>query len=193
MAQAAGAPLPSLLRQALGPLISFPSDNATLLTVAKVIVALAVVGIIFTVLDRLAGRISRTAGAPKGMANSVRQWIAVIMGLVAVASVAGLTGFSSEFTTLTISGIAGLALSLALQTTLSNVIAGVLMLHDGVLRAGDMVEFGSVKGEVVKLSLRTTWIRTADGAISVVGNSNLSAGPIINRTAKERLERKIQP
>lgn len=49
-----------------------------------------------------------------------------------------------------------------------------------------------VRGEVVKLSLRTTWVKTADGVISVIGNSNLAAGPILNRTAKARLEKKLQ-
>ena len=154
-------------------------------------IALLLIVVFGTIVARLAAGISKRAGAPRDVANSVREWIAVVMILIAVAVVASLTGISSEFTTLTISGIAGLALSLALQTTLSNVIAGVLMLRDGVLRTGDLIEFGSIKGEVIKLSLRSTWIRTTDGAISIIGNSNLSAGPIINRTAKGRLEKKL--
>lgn len=169
----------------------FSVSESPIYTVLAIAVALVLIVIVGTVLDRLAARISKRAGAPRDVANSVRQWIAVVMIMVAVAVVASLTGISSEFTTLTISGIAGLAVSLALQTTLSNVIAGVLMLHDGVLRTGDQIEFGSIKGEVIKLSLRSTWVRTTDGAISVIGNSNLSAGPIINRTAKARLERKL--
>lgn len=59
------------------------------------------------------------------------------MILAGVAVVAGVTGISSQFTTLTLSGIGGLAATLALQNTLSNIIAGVLMLQDGVLRLGD--------------------------------------------------------
>lgn len=169
----------------------FAPGESPVYTVLAVAVALLLIGILGTVLDRLAARISKRAGASRDLANSVREWIAVVMIMTGVAVVASLTGISTEFTTLTISGIAGLAVSLALQTTLSNVIAGVLMLHDGVLRTGDLIEFGSIKGEVIKLSLRSTWIRTTEGAISVIGNSNLSAGPIINRTAKGRLEKKL--
>lgn len=162
------------------------------LTAVEVVAALAAIAILGTALSSLLRGVAKRAGASKGVVNSVRQWIAVLMIVVALAAVASLTGISSEFTTLTISGITGLAVTLALQTTLSNVIAGVLMLQDGILRLGDEVEFGSVHGEVVKLSLRTTWIKTSDGVIAVIGNSNLSAGPIINRTARARLEKKLQ-
>jgi small conductance mechanosensitive channel len=166
--------------------------RTALLTFAYVVGALVGIAMFGTLFSRLVGRISRRAGASKAVTNSVRQWIAVLMIVAAVAAVAGLTGISSQFTTLTISGIGGLAVTLALQNTLSNVIAGVLMLQDGVLRLGDDIEFGAFRGSVVKLSLRTTWVKNSEGVIAVIGNSNLAAGPILNRTAKARLERKLQ-
>jgi small conductance mechanosensitive channel len=127
--------------------------------------------------------------------SSITEVMGVIMLLAAVGVLTTLSGVSSYFTTLTIGGIAGLAVSLALQTTLSNIISGILMLHDGVLHTGDDLQYGGpggIRGEVVRVSLRTTWLRTADGTITVIGNSNLAAGPIINYTAKTRLERKLQ-
>lgn len=163
-----------------------------MLTVAEVAVAMAVIAIVGTAFTRVAGRIALRAGASKSVARAANQWIAVLMVVLAVAAFAGLTGISSEFTTPTISGIAGLGMTLALQTTLSNIIAGLLMLQDGVLRLGDDIEFGTIRGEVVKLSLRTTWVKRQDGTITVIGNSNLSSGPIVNYTARDRLERKLQ-
>lgn len=159
---------------------------------AEIVVSLVVIAVFGTFFSRLIARVSIRAGASRGVANSVRQWVAVLMIILAIGVVTRLTGVSSEFTTLTLSGIGGLAVSLALQNTLSNVIAGVLLLQDGVLRLGDEVEFGSVRGEVIKLSLRTTWVKNKDGIIVVIGNSNLAAGPIINYTAKARLEKKLQ-
>ncbi len=163
-----------------------------LLVVAEVAIALALIAVFGTLFTRVTGRVAVRAGASKSVARAADQWTAVLMVVLAVVSFASLTGISTEFTTLTISGIGGLAVSLALQNTLSNVIAGILMLQDGVLRLGDDIEFGSVRGEVVKLSLRTTWLKRQDGTITVIGNSNLSAGPVINYTAKTRLERKLQ-
>lgn len=165
------------------------------LTAGEVLIVLVGVAVVGTLLSRLFSTIALRAGASKAVANSIRQWIGVLMIIGAVAGVAYLTGVSSAITTLTISGIAGLAISLALQNTISNVIAGVLLLNDGIIRLGDDIQYGGpggVRGEVVKLSLRTTWIRTPTGVITVIGNSNLSAGPILNYSATARLGKKLQ-
>ncbi len=164
-------------------------------TAVEVVGFLVGVVVVGTFILRLVSTISLKAGASKAVANSVRQWLGVLMIVGALAGVAYLTGLSSDITTLTLSGIAGLAVSLALQNTLSNVIAGVLLLNDGIIRLGDDIQYGGpggVRGEVVKLSLRTTWIRTPGGVITVIGNSNLSAGPILNYSAGARLGKKLQ-
>ncbi len=175
---------------------ALPAAGRSLLFVAVDILAVLVGAAIFGVfLSRLITTISLKAGASKAVANSVRQWIWVLIIVGVVAAIAYLTGLSSDITTLTISGIGGLAISLALQNTLSNVISGVLLLNDGIIRLGDDIQYGGpggVRGEVVKLSLRTTWIRTPTGVITIIGNSNLSAGPILNYSAIARLEKKLQ-
>ncbi len=175
--------------------LSTATGRPFLLTLVEVVALVVGVGIVGGVFANLMRAISLRAGASRAVANSIRQWLYVLMLVGMVAGVAYLTGISSELTTLTISGIGGLAASLALQNTLSNIIAGALLLNDGVIRLGDDIQYGGpggVRGEVVKLSLRTTWIRTQDGVITVIGNSNLSAGPILNYTAKARLEKKLQ-
>jgi small-conductance mechanosensitive channel len=165
---------------------------AVAVEIVGVVIGAAIVG---TFLTRLVRTVSMKAGVSKAVTNSVRQWIWVLIIVVAVAAVAYLTGISSEITTLTISGIVGLTISLALQNTISNVISGVLLLNDGIIRLGDDIQYGGpggIRGEVVKLSLRSTWIRTPAGVITVIGNSNLSAGPIMNYSGTGRLEKKLQ-
>ncbi|MDA4124139.1 MAG: mechanosensitive ion channel family protein [Thaumarchaeota archaeon] len=169
----------------------FATGRPLLLTFAYVVVALAAIILVGTLFGRLVERLAKRAGAPKSVSSSVRQWVALLMILAAAAAVTGIAGISSTYTSLTLSGIGGLAVTLALQTTLSNIIAGVLMLRDGVLRLGDVIEFGSTKGEVVRLNMRTTWVRTGEGVIAIIGNSNLSAGPILNHTAGARLGKKL--
>jgi small conductance mechanosensitive channel len=165
------------------------------LTAAEAIALIIGVAVVGTLLASLIRSVALRAGASKAVANSIRSWMGVLMIIGAIAGVAYLTGISSTITTLTISGIAGLAISLALQNTISNVISGVLLLSDGIIRLGDDIQYGGpggVRGEVVKLSLRTTWIRTPEGVITVIGNTNLSAGPILNHTAKARLGKKLE-
>ena len=151
---------------------------------------LAIAGI--ELLSLVIRRAANAAGARPATIRDVRDGFRVIALLIAVSAVLSFTGLASEFTALTISGIAGVAISLALQNTLSNIISGILMIHDGVLKLGDSIEYGgSLKGKVVRVALRNTWIVMDDGTIAVVSNSNLSSGPLVNHTAKDRLRQKF--
>lgn len=163
-------------------------------TAAELAVSLGVIGVFGTLLTRFVRGVAARAGASKSVVTSITEWIGVLMLLAAVGAVTTLAGLSSYLTALTLSGIAGLAISLALQNTISNVISGVLMQHDGVIRLGDDVQYGQggVRGEVVKLSLRSTWLKTAEGVVIVISNSNLGAGPILNYTSLARLGKKLQ-
>ncbi len=70
----------------------------------------------------------------------------------------------------------------------------MILINDGIIRMGDEIQYGGpggVRGKIVKLSLRTKWIETAEGVVAIIGNSNLSAGPILNHSARERLEKKF--
>ena len=168
---------------------SVPSLWVTLVELA---IALGVISVAGTLLTRVVRRVATRAGASRSVINSMTQWMGVLMLLAAVAVVTTFAGLSSYLTALTISGIAGLAVSLALQNTVSNVISGVLLQHDGVIRLGDDIQYGQggVRGEVVNLSLRTTWLKTKDGVLVMIGNSNLASGPILNYSAMERFEKK---
>ena len=156
-------------------------------------IALIVVGsALFTeALIRGLSRLVRRAGAHAGLARSIREAFTVIWITLAVVAILSVTGVASEFSFLTISGIVGLTASLALQNTLSNIISGVLLLSDGVLRLDDSVEYSGVKGVVVKIGLRATWVKTDQGDIAVISNNYLMNGPLVNHTATQRLQRKL--
>jgi small conductance mechanosensitive channel len=156
-------------------------------------IALIIAGsALFTeVLIRGLSRIVRRAGGHAGLARSIREGFTLIWITLAGVGILSLAGVASEFSFLTISGIVGLAVSLALQNTLSNIISGVLLLSDGVLRLDDSVEYSGVKGIVVKIGLRATWVKTDKGDIAVISNNYLVNGPLVNHTATQRLERKL--
>jgi small conductance mechanosensitive channel len=139
------------------------------------------------VVIRVISKLARRAGISPAVIRDVRDAVTVIILAVAITGIAGLTGLSSEFTTLTIGGVAGLAVSLALQTTLTNIISGILMLHDKILHLGDDIEYSGVKGKVVKIGFRNTWIRDEKNSIIVISNASLASGPLTNHTASARL------
>ena len=157
-------------------------------------IALIIVGsALFTeALIRGLSRLVRRAGAHAGLARSIREGFTLVWITLAGVAILSLTGIASEFSFLTISGIVGLAVSLALQNTLSNIISGVLLLSDGVLRLDDSVDYSGVKGVVVKIGLRATLVKTDQGDIAVISNNFLVNGPLVNYTAAQRLERKLR-
>jgi small-conductance mechanosensitive channel len=66
------------------------------------------------------------------------------------------------------------------------------MFHDNVLRLGDEIEYSAIKGKVVKIGFRSTWVQAEDDAIVVISNTSLSNGPLTNRTAKTRLAKVLE-
>ncbi|MYC97886.1 MAG: mechanosensitive ion channel family protein [Gammaproteobacteria bacterium] len=85
-------------------------------------------------------------------------------------------------------GVMGLALSLAAKDTLSNLIAGVLLIMDRPFKVGDRIELWSAPnetgtwGDVIEIGLRATKIRNPDNLVIVVPNSQIMVRDIINYT-----------
>lgn len=79
-------------------------------------------------------------------------------------------------------GIAGLAISLAAQDTLSNMISGVIILLDQPFRVGDRIEIQGLGtwGDVVDIGLRSTRIRTRDNRMVIVPNAKIGSDQVIN-------------
>jgi small conductance mechanosensitive channel len=167
---------------------------ATPLMDIRIVAAVTVIGAgIFVaeeILSFVIRRVARRAGAGPTVTRDIGATLRAIALLLILSDILSFSGLSTLFTGLTVSAVAAVAVSLALQTTLSNVISGILLFSDGVLRLGDTIEYSSAKGEVVRVGLRNTWVKTKDGHISVISNSSLSSGPLTNHTATERLAKK---
>ncbi|MDH5377393.1 MAG: mechanosensitive ion channel family protein [Gammaproteobacteria bacterium] len=76
-----------------------------------------------------------------------------------------------ENTALAILASAGLAMGLAAQDTVKNILSGILILFDQPFRVGDMIRIGDHYGEVLRIDSRTTRIRTFDDNIISFPNS----------------------
>ena len=137
-----------------------------------------------------ATRAAKRAGAGPTVIRDIGTATRLIALIVVLSAVFRVTGFASDLSLLTFSGIGALVVTLALQTTLTNVISGILLFSDGAVRLHDQVEYSGVKGRVERVALRNTWIKTQEGAIAIVSNSSLSSGPLINRSAMERISKK---
>lgn len=79
-----------------------------------------------------------------------------------------------------LASVASLALSLALQDSLSNVIGGFLLLSNHPFRSGDFVEIGGQAGVVQTIDITYTKLSTTDNKIISIPNSAVLASQIIN-------------
>ncbi len=77
-------------------------------------------------------------------------------------------------------GSLGLAVGLASQDAIKNIVAGVIMAFSPRFKVGDMVGVKEHYGEVISLDLNTTRLRTFEDNIVVVPNSNILSMPITN-------------
>ena len=73
-----------------------------------------------------------------------------------------------------------LAVSLAVQSVLSNIAGGIVIMLNKPFKEGDYIETSSGSGEVRDITLNYTYLETFDGQRVVVPNSSLSADRIIN-------------
>ncbi|HMK82403.1 MAG TPA: mechanosensitive ion channel domain-containing protein, partial [Candidatus Bathyarchaeia archaeon] len=126
----------------------------------RILVAITGFWLVGQLLIRSITASARRAGIPQAQLHIFKEGLMYIFIVLATVTVVHLSGLTSEFTALTISGIAAVVLSLALQTTLSNVIAGILILLDNTLRLNDVIQYSGIKGQVVKIGLRNSWIKT---------------------------------
>lgn len=77
-------------------------------------------------------------------------------------------------------GAAGLAIGLALQGTLQNIAAGIMLLVLRPFRVGDYIDTGGISGIVQEIGLFATELKTPDGMYRLAPNSTLWNVPITN-------------
>ena len=86
---------------------------------------------------------------------------------------------------LTVAGLGTVAIGLALQDILRNVLAGIWLLLERPFRLGDNIAVLDQAGVVQNITLRTTTLRTADGRLAVLPNLAAFSNPVVNASSYE--------
>ena len=83
-------------------------------------------------------------------------------------------------------GVGGIAVALAAQKTLENVIAGASIIFDQAVRVGDFLKMGEIQGTVDHIGLRSTRIRTLDRTVVSVPNSQIANVSLETISARDK-------
>ena len=84
-------------------------------------------------------------------------------------------------------GVGGLAIALAAQSTLENFIGGIILYADQPVKVGDLCQFGSRRGTVEDVGLRSTKIRTMDQTLVTVPNADFAKMQLENLSERDRV------
>jgi len=114
----------------------------------------------------------------KGVLKRIVRWGLLVLVIVAALNQLGVASTSM----LAALGAIGLALGLALQGTLANIAAGIMLLWLRPFRVGDYIEAGSTAGTVNEVGLFASHMTTFEGVSLFVPNSDLWGTKIINYT-----------
>jgi small-conductance mechanosensitive channel len=175
------------IRKAVAPgdetLVQLLEYGEALLYIAVVILAVKILlGILREIIDWYLERAAADGSSNlKATLSPITSKVAnILVGLVAVIII--LDHFSVNIGSLLVSlGVGSLAVALAAQDTLANMIAGFVILVDRPFRVGDRVEIPSGQiGDVVAIGLRSTKMVNFDNNLIIIPNAELVKSRITN-------------
>ena len=148
--------------------------------------------VIFIIGKWLSGVLSRAVGKAMERAKAEQVLVkfvvnlayAALLAFVVLAALAQLGIQTTSF--IAIIGAAGLAIGLALQGSLSNFAAGVMLIIFRPFKVGDYIEAAGTAGSVEEIMIFSTKLRSPDNKQLYVPNGSIISGTITNYSAREQ-------
>lgn len=109
----------------------------------------------------------------------------VTLGVMLAVSVVGLPTDSLTV----IIGAFGVGIGFGLQNIFNNLVSGLILLFERPIQLGDTIEVGAIIGNVRSIGIRSSSVRTFDGAEIIVPNGNLISNNVINWTLSDDRKR----
>src|SRR5262249_26175972 len=117
--------------------------------------------------------------------STTAKYVVVGIGFVSALLAAGVE--MTRFTLL--AGTLGVGIGFGLQNVVNNFVSGLILLYEQPVQAGDVIELGTLSGEVRRIGVRSSTVRTFQGADVIVPNSNFISAEVVNWTRSDRWRR----
>jgi len=121
------------------------------------------------------------AGIPYAISTMLHYVILLIGFFVAL----GALGIDLTKVTL-LAGAFTVGIGFGLQNVINNFVSGLILLFERPIKVGDVIEVGGNVGEVTRIGIRASVIRTADGSEVIVPNGSLISSQVTNWTFSDR-------
>ncbi len=147
--------------------------------------AILVARFIVLVLDEdVYPRVELGRGVSFAISSVIKYGIIVVGFLVAV----GAMGIGMDRITILL-GAFGVGLGFGLQTIVNNFVSGMILIFERPVQIGDSVEVGSVKGKITRIGIRSSTVRSFEGADITVPNGTMLSDALTNWTMTDRNRR----
>ena len=127
-------------------------------------------------------------GIPESLSTMSRYAILVVGFIFAVAAL----GFEVGNLALLVSAL-GVGIGFGMQNMVNNFISGLILLFERPITEGDLVSLDQLLGSVTRIGIRSSTIRTFDGADVIVPNGDLISNQVTNWTLADSRRRVIVP
>jgi small-conductance mechanosensitive channel len=128
------------------------------------------------------------ANLERGIPHAISSTTAYVVSAIGFILALGAAGIDLSKVTV-LAGAFGLGIGFGMQNIVSNFISGLILLYERPIQIGDTVEVGSLTGEVKRIGIRSSTLRTFQGAAVIVPNANLIAEQVVNWTLSDRQRR----
>lgn len=129
-------------------------------------------------------RFSLPRGVP-GSVSKLAHYTIVLIGLFVALAASGIE--MSRFALL--AGAFGVGIGFGLQNIVNNFVSGLILLFERPIQAGDTIELEALFGTVTRIGIRSSTVRTFEGAEVIVPNAHLIESQVVNWTFSDRLRR----
>lgn len=169
------------IADAFAPVVANFTLQKLLYIAVLVVVCIVVVKLLLAVVNRF---LSKGKVEPS-LHAFIRTAAKIILWFLAVIIVAGSLGVNIA-SLVAVLGVVGLAVSLAIQGSLTNLAGGIQLLISKPFKVGEYIEANGIEGVVQEINLVHTKIQTVDNKLVYVPNSEMSSAKVTNYTAAPR-------
>lgn len=169
----------------LSSMESISLAGLSLSKIASAIILLVICLVVVKILMTIFTKMLKASKVDASLHTFLRTLVKVLLLFLTVLIVAGSLGIPVT-SLIAVLSVFGLAVSLAVQNSLSNVAGGIQILTSKPFHVGDYVEAGGVSGTVTDVGIFYTRLNTYDNKLIQIPNSQIASEKIINYTMEEQ-------
>jgi small-conductance mechanosensitive channel len=159
--------------------------KSVVMALAVIFATVALTGVVGFILDReIVPRLKLQPGSGYAIVTFTR-WLMLIVG--AALAMAALGVDLGRITLL--AGALSVGIGFGLQNVINNFVSGLILIVERPIGVGDVIEWGSKSGTITRIGIRSSTVRTSQGAEILVPNGDLLSKEVVNWTRSDRQRR----